>query len=166
MNPGVFAAVVVLVALFITLYRSACIVPQKKAYLVERLGRYRATLSAGLHILVPFIDRIAYKRDLKEVAIDVPPQQCVTRDNIIVEVDGLLYLQVTDPVKACVNPAKVMVAMVYQLLKEDASKCKKLVADFTPIFESKEEYFEAVEAMRRDFLAVEYMADNEVKLIY
>ena len=82
---------------------------------------------------------------------------------------GLMHgqdFQVTDPVKACVNPAKVMVAMAYQLLKEDASKCKKLVADFTPIFESKEEYFEAVEAMRRDFLAVEYMADNEVKLIY
>lgn len=100
MNFGVFAAFIVLAVVFITLYRSACIVPQKKAYLVERLGRYRVTLGAGLHILVPFVDRIAYKRDLKEVAIDVPPQQCVTRDNIIVEVDGLLYLQVTDPVKA------------------------------------------------------------------
>ncbi|MBR7118643.1 MAG: paraslipin [Lentisphaeria bacterium] len=100
MNPGLFAVIIVLVAVVITLFKSACIVPQKKAYLVERLGRYRATLGAGLHILVPFIDRIAYRRDLKEVAIDVPPQQCVTRDNIIVEVDGLLYLQVTDPVKA------------------------------------------------------------------
>lgn len=100
MSSGFIAVIVLLAAVFITLYRSACIVPQKKAYLVERLGRYRATLGAGLHILVPFIDRIAYKRDLKEVAIDVPPQQCVTRDNIIVEVDGLLYLQVTDPVKA------------------------------------------------------------------
>ena len=100
MNPGLFAVIIVLVAVVITLFKSACIVPQKKAYLVERLGRYRATLGAGVHILVPFIDRIAYRRDLKEVAIDVPPQQCVTRDNIIVEVDGLLYLQVTDPVKA------------------------------------------------------------------
>ena len=100
MSPAVIAVIVLFIAVFITLYRSACIVPQKKAYLVERLGRYRATLGAGLHILVPFVDRIAYRRDLKEVAIDVPPQQCVTRDNIIVEVDGLLYLQVTDPVKA------------------------------------------------------------------
>ena len=100
MPVAAVALIVILFAIFITLYNCACIVPQKKAYLVERLGRYRATLGAGLHILVPFIDRIAYKRDLKEVAIDVPPQQCVTRDNIIVEVDGLLYLQVIDPVKA------------------------------------------------------------------
>ena len=92
--------VIVLVAVMIVLAKSIRIVPQKQAFLVERLGRYRETLGAGMHILLPFIDRIAYRRDLKEIAIDVPPQQCVTRDNIIVEVDGLLYLQVIDPVKA------------------------------------------------------------------
>ena len=93
-------AVVIVVLVLVVLYKSIRIVPQKQAFLVERLGRYRETLGAGMHILVPFIDRVAYCRDLKEVAIDVPPQQCVTRDNIIVEVDGLLYLQVIDPVKA------------------------------------------------------------------
>jgi regulator of protease activity HflC (stomatin/prohibitin superfamily) len=75
-------------------------VPQKKAYIVERLGKYAKTLNAGFHILVPFIDRVAYKHSLKEVAVDVPPQVCITRDNIAVEVDGVLYLQVIDPVKA------------------------------------------------------------------
>jgi len=93
-------AVVILILALVILANSIRIVPQKQAFLVERLGRYRETLGAGMHILVPFIDRIAYRRDLKEIAIDVPPQQCVTRDNIIVEVDGLLYLQVIDPVKA------------------------------------------------------------------
>ena len=96
----VTVVVVILVAVMIVLAKSIRIVPQKQAFLVERLGRYRETLGAGMHILLPFIDRIAYRRDLKEIAIDVPPQQCVTRDNIIVEVDGLLYLQVIDPVKA------------------------------------------------------------------
>ena len=100
MTIQIFVVIVVLVAVMIVLAKSIRIVPQKQAFLVERLGRYRETLGAGMHILLPFIDRIAYRRDLKEIAIDVPPQQCVTRDNIIVEVDGLLYLQVIDPVKA------------------------------------------------------------------
>lgn len=93
-------AVVIVLLVLVVLANSIRIVPQKQAFLVERLGRYRETLGAGMHVLFPFIDRVAYCRDLKEVAIDVPPQQCVTRDNIIVEVDGLLYLQVIDPVKA------------------------------------------------------------------
>ena len=97
--PLIVAGVIV-VAVIVTVFKTACIVPQKQAWIVERLGKYHATLSAGLHIMLPFIDRIAYKRDLKECAIDVPPQQCVTRDNIIVEVDGLLYLQIVDPIKA------------------------------------------------------------------
>ena len=95
-----FFVIVIVILVLVVLGKSIRIVPQKQAFLVERLGRYRETLGAGMHILFPFIDRVAYCRDLKEVAIDVPPQQCVTRDNIIVEVDGLLYLQVIDPVKA------------------------------------------------------------------
>ena len=87
-------------AVIITLYKTAKIVPQKQAWIIERLGEYRQTLNAGLHFLIPFIDRVAYQRDLKEMALDVPPQQCVTRDNITVTVDGILYLQVVDPVKA------------------------------------------------------------------
>lgn len=76
------------------------IVPQKVAYIIERLGKYNATLDAGLHILIPFIDKVSYRHTLKEQAIDVPSQICITRDNISVEVDGILYLQVIDPQKA------------------------------------------------------------------
>ena len=92
---GVFAFIVL-----IAIVKTAVIVPQKTAFIVERLGKYRCTLEAGFHILVPFIDKIAYKHSLKEQAIDVPPQECITKDNIAVSVDGILYMQVMDPAKA------------------------------------------------------------------
>ena len=90
-------AIFLVVAIFITLSNVVRIVPQRSAYIVERLGKYSRTLEAGFHILVPFIDRIAYRHSLKEEAFDVPQQQCITRDNISVSVDGVLYLQVIDP---------------------------------------------------------------------
>ena len=92
--------IVLAVLVLVTLVKGIRIVPQKQAWIVERLGKYHETLNAGLHILIPYMDRVAYKIGLKEVALDVPPQQCVTRDNITVEIDGLLYLQVIDPVRA------------------------------------------------------------------
>ena len=76
------------------------IVPQKQAFIIERLGKYSKTLEAGFHILAPFIDKVAYRHTLKEQAVDVAPQQCITKDNIAVEVDGILYMQVVDPKKA------------------------------------------------------------------
>ncbi len=89
----------ILLALIILL-SSIKVVPQRSAFIVERLGKYRTTLTAGFHVLFPFIDRIRYKHTLKEQAIDVASQICITRDNISVEVDGILYLQVMDPAKA------------------------------------------------------------------
>jgi len=97
-GPIIAAGIAILV--IITLINTARIVPQKKAFIVERLGKYSRTLGAGFHILTPFMDRVAYKHSLKEVAVDVPPQMCITNDNIAVEVDGVLYLQVVDPIKA------------------------------------------------------------------
>ena len=97
---GTIIATGIAALVIITLMNTARIVPQKSAYIVERLGKYSRTLNAGFHILTPFLDRVSYKHSLKEVAVDVPPQMCITRDNIAVEVDGVLYLQVTDPVKA------------------------------------------------------------------
>jgi len=91
---------VVAVLLFLALCSAVRIVPQKQAFIVERLGKYAKTLEAGFHVLVPFIDRVAYKHTLKEQAVDVPPQSCITKDNIVVEVDGILYMQVGDPKKA------------------------------------------------------------------
>lgn len=84
----------------VTLIKTARIVPQRQAFVIERLGKYSRTLSAGFHILLPFIDRVAYKHSLKEVAIDVPSQMCITRDNIAIEIDGVLYMQVLDAKKA------------------------------------------------------------------
>ena len=80
-----------------TISRGAIVVPQQNAYVTERLGKYSSTLSAGFHILIPFIDRVAYKHSLKEHAIDIPEQVCITRDNVQVGVDGVIYLQVLDP---------------------------------------------------------------------
>ena len=85
---------------FIVLMKTARVVPQKTVFIVERLGKYSRTLEAGFHILVPFIDRIAHKHSLKEVAIDVPSQACITKDNIQVEVDGILYYLIVDAIKA------------------------------------------------------------------
>ena len=89
--PFIFAIVVIW-----TLFQVARVVPQRENFVVERLGKYSKTLSAGFHILVPFVDRVAYKHSLKEQAIDVPSQSCITKDNIAVEIDGILYLQVQD----------------------------------------------------------------------
>lgn len=85
---------------FIILLQTARVVPQKTVFIIERLGKYNATLEAGFHILIPFVDRIAHKHSMKETVIDVPPQRCITKDNISVEVDGILYMQIVDPVKA------------------------------------------------------------------
>jgi regulator of protease activity HflC (stomatin/prohibitin superfamily) len=85
---------------FILIASMIKIVPQRTAIIVERLGKYRATFTAGFQILIPFIDKVRYRHTLKEQAIDVAPQICITRDNIAVEVDGILYLQVLDPQKA------------------------------------------------------------------
>jgi regulator of protease activity HflC (stomatin/prohibitin superfamily) len=90
----VVLAIVVLV--FIVLVKTAIVVPQQSAYVVETLGRYSRTLQAGFHILVPFVERIAYRQNLKEAAFDIPEQICITKDNVQVGVDGILYLQVLD----------------------------------------------------------------------
>ncbi len=85
---------------FILFVSTVKIVPQRQAYIIERLGKFSRILDAGFHILIPFIDKVAYQHSLKEVAMDVMPQTCITRDNVSVEVDGILYVQVFDPKKA------------------------------------------------------------------
>ena len=80
--------------------KSIRLVPTKKAYIVERLGKYHKTLGAGFHALIPFIDRVTFIQDLKERTIDVPPQDCFTKDEVRVVVDGVIYMSVIDPTKA------------------------------------------------------------------
>jgi len=100
-NPSTtFILIGIILLTFILISSMVKVVPQRTAIIVERLGKYRATFTAGFQILIPFVDKIRYRHTLKEQAIDVPPQVCITRDNIAVEVDGILYLQVLDPQKA------------------------------------------------------------------
>ena len=100
-NPSTtFILIGIVLLTFILISSMVKVVPQRTAIIVERLGKYRATFTAGFQILIPFVDKIRYRHTLKEQAIDVPPQVCITRDNIAVEVDGILYLQVLDPQKA------------------------------------------------------------------
>jgi regulator of protease activity HflC (stomatin/prohibitin superfamily) len=90
-------SLIVLLIVIIAVVKTAQIVPQRSAYVVERLGRFHSVLDAGFHLMIPFIDRVAYKHTLKEEAIDVPQQACVTKDNIQIHVDGVIYMQVIDP---------------------------------------------------------------------
>ncbi len=92
--------VFLLVLVIVVLVKTAVVVPQRSEFVIERLGKYRKTLSAGLHILLPFIDKVSYKRSLKEEPIDIPAQTCITADNVTLEVDGILYLQVVDSKKS------------------------------------------------------------------
>ena len=100
MSGGLFVVLLLAVLVLIIIAKTAVVVPQQSAYVVERLGKYATTLDAGFHILVPFIDRIRYKHSLKETAIDIPEQVCITRDNVQVSVDGILYLKVLNPQRA------------------------------------------------------------------
>ena len=135
MTGTIIAAGLALLAI-ITLINTARIVPQKKASIIERLGKYSRTLNAGFHILYPFLDRVAYKHSLKEVAVDVPPQNCITKDNIAVEVDGVLYLQVIDPVKASYGIENFMYASTQLSQTTMRSEIGKLELDRT--FEERE----------------------------
>lgn len=96
LQPQHFVLIVAIIIVLFTFYQTILIVPQRTAIIVERLGKYNGTLLAGFHVLVPFVDKVAYKHTLKEQALDVPPQACITKDNIAVEVDGIIYLQVLD----------------------------------------------------------------------
>lgn len=100
MTAGVIVVGVLVFLAIIILAKTAVVVPQQAAYVVERLGRYSGTLQAGFHILTPFVDVIRYRHSLKETAIDIPEQVCITRDNVQVRVDGLLYLKVLDAERA------------------------------------------------------------------
>ena len=96
----------------IAIWRTATVVPQQSAYVVERLGKYTGTLGAGFHILLPFVDVIRYRHSLKEQAIDIPAQTCITRDNVQVHVDGILYLKVLNPERASYGISDYVFALV------------------------------------------------------
>src|SRR5574341_696471 len=100
MTGALVVVLVLAVLVVIVIAKTAVVVPQQSAYVVERLGKYHNTLGAGFHILVPFVDVIRYRHSLKENAIDIPEQVCITRDNVQVSVDGVLYQKVLNPERA------------------------------------------------------------------
>jgi len=100
MEGGTFVVIILALTVLIVIAKTAVVVPQQSAYVVERLGKYSSTLDAGFHILVPFVDVIRYRHILKESAVDIPEQVCITRDNVQVHVDGILYMRVLNPQRA------------------------------------------------------------------
>jgi regulator of protease activity HflC (stomatin/prohibitin superfamily) len=102
---------ILLVIAVIFVVRAIKVVPQQNAWVVERLGKYHATLTPGLNILVPFVDRLAYKHSLKEIPLDVPSQVCITKDNTQLTVDGILYFQVTDAMRASYGSSNYIIAI-------------------------------------------------------
>ena len=135
-NQNFVALVFLLVLVVVTLIKTAVVVPQRREYVIERLGKYRKTLEAGLHILFPFIDKVAYKRSLKEEPIDIPAQTCITADNVTLEVDGILYLQVVDAMKSAYGIEDYQFAAAQLAQTSLRSAIGKITLDST--FEARE----------------------------
>lgn len=130
-------ALVVLFAVIVFVAQGIKIIPQQNAWVLERLGKYHGTLTPGLNIVVPFIDRIAYKHSLKEIPLDVPSQICITRDNTQLQVDGVLYFQVTDPMKASYGSSNYVMAITQLAQTTLRSVIGKMELDKT--FEERED---------------------------
>ena len=124
-------AVLLFVIAVIFIARSVKVVPQQSAWVVERLGKYNSTLPPGLNFLVPFVDKVAYKHSLKEIPLDVPSQVCITRDNTQLQVDGILYFQVTDPMRASYGSSNYIMAVTQLAQTSLRSVIGKLELDKT-----------------------------------
>jgi regulator of protease activity HflC (stomatin/prohibitin superfamily) len=124
-------AIVLLVLAVIFVTRSVKVVPQQHAWVVERLGKYHTALAPGLNFIVPFIDKVAYQHSLKEIPLDVPSQVCITRDNTQLQVDGILYFQVTDPMRASYGSSNYIVAVTQLAQTSLRSVIGKLELDKT-----------------------------------
>lgn len=139
---SVYVALVLVFFAFVALIKTIRIVPQQMVFVVERLGKYNRTLQAGLHILVPFIDKIAYKHSLKEIVLDIPEQICITKDNVQVTVDGILFFRVIDAAKASYGVANYVPAIIQLAQTTLRSEIGKLDLDRT--FEERERINNAV----------------------
>jgi len=135
--PITIFLIILIIVVFISFIKTIVIVPNQVVFVVERLGKYKESLEAGLHILIPFFDKVRYKHTLKEQAIDVPPQVCITKDNISVEIDGVLYLKVVDPKKASYGIINYRFAITQLAQTTMRSEIGKIDLDKT--FESRDE---------------------------
>jgi regulator of protease activity HflC (stomatin/prohibitin superfamily) len=131
MDPAVIVGLILAFVLLIIIAKTAVVVPQQSAYVVERLGRFSEVKQAGFHFLIPFLDVIRYRLTLKEVAIDIPAQVCITRDNVQVGVDGILYLKVLNPERASYGIADYVFAIVQLAQTNLRSEIGKIDLDKT-----------------------------------
>jgi regulator of protease activity HflC (stomatin/prohibitin superfamily) len=138
---GIFAIVLTALAI-IFVFKTIIIVPQQNASVVERLGKFHRTLDAGLHVVIPFLDRVAYRHSLKEVVLDIPEQICITCDNVQVGIDGVIFFRVMDPHKASYGVNQFIPAVVQLAQTTLRSEIGKLELDRT--FEEREHINNAV----------------------
>ncbi len=131
MNNTMSIPLILFVIAVIFVIRAIKVVPQQNAWVVERLGRYHSALAPGLNFLIPFVDKVAYKHSLKEIPLDVPSQICITRDNTQLQVDGILYFQVTDPMRASYGSSNYIVAVTQLAQTSLRSVIGKLELDKT-----------------------------------
>ncbi len=134
--------VVIALLVIVIIAKTAVVVPQQMVYVVERLGKYSGNLHAGFHILVPFLDQIRYKHSLKESAVDVAEQICITRDNVQVTVDGVIYMQVVDPKLASYGVSNLVWAITQLAQTTLRSEIGKIELDRT--FEERGQINKAV----------------------
>ena len=124
-------AIVLLVVAIVFITQAVKVVPQQHAWIRERLGKYAGTLTPGMNLIIPFVDRVAYKHSLKEIPLDVPSQDCITRDNTQLQVDGILYFQVTDPMRASYGSSNYIMAVTQLAQTSLRSVIGKLELDKT-----------------------------------
>lgn len=136
MEIGMLFLVAVAMVLVFVLWSAILIVPQNEAVVVERLGKFHLTMEAGFHVLVPFLDRVGYRHSLKEFAIDVPSQQAITRDNVALGIDGVLYMRIMDPRAASYGVENLRFAITQLAQTTMRAEIGKLSLDET--FESRE----------------------------
>jgi len=130
-DSSFIVALAVALVVIIILIKTAVVVPQQNAFVVERLGKFSGKLDAGFHILIPFLDKVAYKHTLKEQAVDIPEQVCITNDNVQVGVDGVLYMQVLDPARASYGIGNYMFAISQLAQTTLRSEIGKIALDRT-----------------------------------
>ena len=128
---GFFVAIMIVAVVVFFVTRAVKVVPQQNAWVLERLGKYAGTLAPGLRFIIPFIDRVAYRHSLKEIPLDVPSQVCITKDNTQLQVDGILYFQVTDPMRASYGSSNYIIAVTQLAQTSLRSVIGKLELDRT-----------------------------------
>jgi regulator of protease activity HflC (stomatin/prohibitin superfamily) len=137
MTPIIAIGLLLAVLVAVTAWKTAKVVPEQSAFVIERLGSYNRTLDAGLNFLIPFVDKVAYKLSLKEEAIDIPEQMCITKDNVMVGVDGVIYIKVLEPRLAAYEVSDYYFALIQLTQTTLRSEIGKIELDKT--FEARQQ---------------------------